>query len=118
MFDAPIPLRYLLPSFKSPTSVQVDPFHVSVKTLAPGPPPNASVAVFGAPSAPAIPCLASFQSPTSVHEVPFQVSVSAVLGWLPPKDKAAVAVPYPADSCTAVFKSPTSVQLEPFQDSV
>ena len=68
------PAIFLLAVFKSATSVQADPFQVSVTFLVPGPPPKAIAAV-DVP-APAKPYLAVHKSPTSVQLVPFQDSVT------------------------------------------
>ena len=74
----PKPAPFPLPEFKSPTSVHVDPFQVSVSSSEPGPvlPPKANAAVEADP-APLILSLAEFKSPVSVQALPFQVSAFA-----------------------------------------
>ena len=117
----PAPANPSLPTFKSPVSVQLLPFQVSVNPPVeplPGPPPNAKADALLVP-APASFTLPVFKSFTSVQLVPFQDSVTAVVGGLsPPNAKADVCVPPPAKKSLAVFKSFTSVQLVPFHNSV
>ncbi len=74
--------------FKSPTSVQLVPFHDSfIACVAKPPIANADVVVPAPPKS----CLPVFKSASSVHADPFQDSVTAnVLGGFPPKPKAAV----------------------------
>ena len=112
---------YLLAVPKSPTSVQLDPFQVSVSfslfdVLAP---PIAKASLLHSPAEP-VSVLPKFKSLTSVQLVPFQVSVTAVLGGdCPPKTMASeLLLPVPPALYLDVFKSPTSVQDEPLQDSV
>ena len=114
----PAPAKFLIAVFKSPTSVQLLPFQVSLTaSLVDVYPPNAKAAVLLAP-APAKESLAVFKSPVSVQLLPFHDSLFAIAGGPPPNAKADVEVPAPAANLLAVFKSPTSVQLEPLYNSL
>ena len=97
-------------TFKSATSVQAEPFQLSVTAscvVVCPPKANADVLV----PAPLKTFLAVFKSPTSVQLVPFHDSFNAETGGvLPPTAIAAVELPAPANSLLAVFKSLTSVQ--------
>ena len=71
----PKPAPFALPVFKSATSVQAEPFQVSVSPSGPLP-PKANAAVEAAP-APLRLSLAVFKSPVSVQALPFQSSAFA-----------------------------------------
>ena len=81
---APPKPKPFLPSFKSPTSVQLEPFHVSANAAGPFGalgkivPPKANAAV-DVPQ-PAKRDLALFKSPTSVQLVPSYTSAFATCG--------------------------------------
>ena len=83
--------------FKSATSVQEVPFHVSVCVLGATDPPVAIAAV----TVPLTPKsdLAVFKSATSVQEVPFHVSVSSVFGVIVPPainpEELEIPAPFP-----------------------
>ena len=113
----PVPAIPYLAVFRSPTSVQLDPFHNSLTaTGAPVKPPKANAFVLLDPAPPPF-LLAVFKSVVSVQLVPFHDSLIDELG-LPVIAKAAVLVPVPAIPYLAVFRSPTSVQLDPFHNSL
>ena len=115
-----MPPGIILPVFKSLTSVQLVPFHNSVKSCGLGELGNMSPAkhkadVLLAP-APAVLRLAVFRSLTSVQFVPFQLSDKATFVvelLFPPKAIAEVYVPPPLTPSLPVFKSLTSVQDDP-----
>ena len=119
--ELPAPARLCLLSFKSPTSVQAEPFHFSATATAvvPGFPPPKTIASDVVPLAEATKlCLGVFISVVSVQEAPFHDSTLASGLGTPEQAKAAVLVPKQPYCLRAELKSATSVHEELSHSSV